>query len=47
MRDKNVCYARTYRNGRGTLQDYLRRRGESQLEEPDYRTSFFVSLEQS
>jgi hypothetical protein len=47
MGDISVCYTRIYRNGRGTLQDHLRRRGEGQLEEPDYRTPFLVSLEQS
>jgi hypothetical protein len=47
MGDKNMCYTCAYRNGRGTLQDYLRRRGGGQLEEPDYRTSFLVSLKQS
>jgi hypothetical protein len=47
MGDKSVCYTRTYRNGRGTLQDHLRRRGGGQLEEPDFRTSFLVSLKQS
>jgi hypothetical protein len=47
MGDKSVCYARTYHNGRGTLQDHLRRRGGGQLLKGTTTTSFLVSLKQS
>jgi hypothetical protein len=40
-------YARTCRNGRGTLQDHLRRRGGGHLEKLNRRTFSLVSLEQS